>query len=162
MKKIFLIALLFLTACKTQQLPPERHETREVVRTEYIEKLRDTTIYITLPVEVREQIIRIGTRDTCSTIETSLAISRAVLYDGFLHHFIQNKDTVLKAEIIYRDIIRTRDSIRDREVEIPYAVPAEFTKWQKFYMDLGQVAFWVFIVAFAAGIIIGWRKFKRR
>jgi len=158
MKKLHFIALLLLTACKTQQLPPERHETIEVVRTEYIEKLRDTTIFITLPVEIRERI----TLDTCSTVETSLAISRAILYDGFLHHFIQNKDTVLKADIIYRDIIRTRDSIRERDVEIPYPVPAEFSKWQKFYMDLGQIAFWVFIVAIVAGIFFFWRKFTRR
>ncbi len=55
---------------------------------EYIERVRDTTIYIPVPVEVKEIVVR---RDS-SYLSTSLAESQAIIMpDGALFHSLQNR-----------------------------------------------------------------------
>jgi len=160
MKKFALLCtiMIIFAGCRTQQLPPERHETTETVRIEYREILRDTTIYILLPQEQR----MIMTRDTKSVLETSLALSVAMVSDGFLHHSIENRDTTLQARIIYRDIHVIRDSIRSEYRDIPFAVPAEFSRWESFFMTVGQIAFWILVAIIGGGLIFVSIRIKRR
>ena len=155
MKQFLLITFLFLVACKSQVLPPAVHETTEVVRIEYREILRDTTVYIQLPPEIRERV----TRDTVSTLETSLAISTAMWSGGFLHHSIINRDTTLPVQIVYRDVVQIRDSVSRVFISEPYAVPAEFSKWQSFFMMLGRGVFWLSLIA---GMFFVSRKYLKK
>jgi len=153
-----ILTMIIFAGCRTQQLPPERHETTETVRIEYREILRDTTIYILLPQEQR----MIMTRDTKSVLETSLALSVAMVSDGFLHHSIENRDTTLQARIIYRDIHVIRDSIRSEYRDIPFAVPAEFSRWQSFLMRTGLVAFGLIIAIAIGSLTVVSTRIKRR
>lgn len=155
MKKLLFIALLFVTACKVKQLPPETIVEKEVVKTEYIEKLRYDTVFVDVPVECKERT----TRDTSSTLETSIAKSIATWINGFLFHSLENKNVSISSIVPVKDTEKIKDSIRTVEVEKPYPVPAEFTKWQSFCMMLGLITFWVIIVAMA--IIIGYFAGKK-
>jgi hypothetical protein len=158
MKKLLIFTtILLFVGCRAVQLPPERHETTETVRIEFREILRDTTIYIKIPVESHSVVLR----DTISELETSLARSVAMWSDGLLHHSLENRDTTLQARIVYRDREMIRDSIRSEYREIPYPVPAEFTRWQSCLIVLGQVFFWLITLGFIYSLFIFYRTIKR-
>ena len=100
MKKILLIFLLIFTSCSTIKYVP-------VKETEYItvtETVVDTVIKWVPPIE---KIVN-ETKDTTSTVETSLAKSIATVSNGTLHHEIENKKDSVKTKIVYKDKIITK------------------------------------------------------
>ena len=111
MKRLLLFILL-LTSCSTIKYVP-------VKETEYVtvtETLVDTVIKWVPPVE---NIVN-ETKDTTSTVETSLAKSTATVYNGTLHHSIENKKDSIKTKIVYKDKIVTK--IEYKEVPVPVEV----------------------------------------
>jgi hypothetical protein len=105
MKKFFfLLALLALSGCVTQQrcerkFPPEIVRTDSVItKTQTI--YRDTTIFVTLTPDTVFDTVHVFVRDgiansRASIHETNLAWSKAQVVDGVLIHELRMKDSVL-------------------------------------------------------------------
>ena len=110
MKKILLIFLLLFTSCSTIKYVPVK-ETEYVTVTETVV---DTFIKWMPPVE---KIVN-ETKDTTSTVETSLAKSTATVSNGTLHHSIENKKDSIRTKIVYKDKIITKTEYKEVPVEI--------------------------------------------
>ena len=110
MKRLIILITLLLTSCSTIKYVP-------VKETEYVtvtETLVDTVIKWTPPVE---NIVN-ETKDTTSTVETSLAKSTATVSNGTLHHSIENKKDSIKTKIVYKDKIITKTEYKEVPVEV--------------------------------------------
>ena len=114
MKRIlFLILFILLTSCSTIKYVPVK-ETEYVTVTEIVV---DTFIKWAPPIE---KIVN-ETKDTTSTVETSLAKSTATVSNGTLHHTIENKKDSIKTKIVYKDKIVTKTEYKD----VPVLVEVE-------------------------------------
>ena len=114
MKKIVtLLFILLLTSCSTIKYVPVK-ETEYVTVTETIV---DTVVKWAPPIE---NIVN-ETKDTTSTVETSLAKSTATVSNGTLHHTIENKKDSIKTKIVYKDKIVTKTEYKD----VPVLVEVE-------------------------------------
>ena len=110
MKRLLLFILLLLTSCSTIKYVP-------VKETEYVtvtETLVDTVIKWTPPIENVDK----ETKDTTSTVETSLAKSTATVSNGTLYHSIENKKDSIKTKIVYKDKIVERIEYKEVPVEV--------------------------------------------
>lgn len=110
MKRLLLFILLLLTSCSTIKYIP-------VKETEYVtvtETLVDTVIKWAPPIEKVDK----ETKDTTSTVETSLAKSTATVSNGTLHHSIENKKDSIKTKIVYKDKIVTKTEYKEVPVEV--------------------------------------------
>ena len=111
MKRIlFLILFILLTSCSTIKYVP-------VKETEYVtvtETLVDTVIKWAPPIEKTDN----ETKDTTSTVETSLAKSTATVSNGTLYHSIENKKDSIKTKIVYKDKIVERIEYKEVPVEV--------------------------------------------
>ena len=88
-----------------------------VKETEYVtvtEALVDTVIKWMPPVEKADK----ETKDTTSTVETSLAKSTATVSNGTLHHTIENKKDSIKTKIVYKDKIIKQTEYKEVPVEV--------------------------------------------
>ena len=109
MKRLLLFILL-LTSCSTIKYIP-------VKETEYVtvtETLVDTVIKWAPPIEKTDK----ETKDTTSTVETSLAKSTATVSNGTLHHTIENKKDSIKTKIVYKDKIIKQTEYKEVPVEV--------------------------------------------
>ena len=109
MKRLLLFILL-LTSCSTIKYVPVK-ETEYVTVTETIV---DTVIKWVPPIEKVDK----ETKDTTSTVETSLAKSTATVSNGTLHHTIENKKDSIKTKIVYKDKIVERIEYKEVPVEV--------------------------------------------
>ena len=110
MKRLLLFILLLLTSCSTIKYVP-------VKETEYVtvtETLVDTVIKWAPPIEKVDK----ETKDTTSTVETSLAKSTATVSNGTLHHEIENKKDSVKTKIVYKDKIIKQTEYKEVPVEV--------------------------------------------
>lgn len=111
MKNLILLLLFAIfVSCSTIKYVPIK-ETEYVTITETVV---DTVIKWAPPVE---KVIN-ETRDTTSTVETSLATSTATITDGILHHEIENKKDSIKTKIVYKDKIVTKTEYKDVPVPV--------------------------------------------
>ena len=110
MKRLLLFILLLLTSCSTIKYVP-------VKETEYVtvtETLVDTVVKWVPPIEKTDK----ETKDTTSTVETSLAKSTATVSNGTLHHTIENKKDSIKTKIVYKDKIIKQTEYKEVPVEV--------------------------------------------
>ena len=110
MKRLICLIILLLTSCSTIKYVP-------VKETEYVtvtETLVDTVIKWAPPIENVDK----ETRDTTSTVETSLAKSTATVSNGTLHHTIENKKDSIKTKIVYKDKIIKQTEYKEVPVEV--------------------------------------------
>lgn len=113
---VAITALLLSGCCRkgvTQQ-SARLDSVRVVHDISYIERVRDTTIYVTIPNESMEA----ETKRDSSTLETSVARSRARINpDGTLYHTLENKPVKLSTPVSIKDTERheKRDSIVYRD-----------------------------------------------
>ena len=101
-----------------------------IYQKETVIEYRDTTIRDTAYFEVPVEVEKIVTRDTVSHLENSLAISDAMVTDGFLHHSLETKPQEIPVPVVIhvRDTIRQEAQIIEKEVE----VEKPLSWWQKF------------------------------
>ena len=118
------------------------HDTTEVVRTEYREILRDTTIYVQLPSESYSNV----TKDTTSTIEGRTAVTTASISGGLLHHTLHTKDYQPEVVVQYKDRILTRDSIVTVDVYKEVPVQRDLNWYQRTWIVLGWCLIGIVIV----------------
>ena len=97
-------------SCSTIKYVPVK-ETEYVTATE---TLVDTVIKWVPPIEKEDK----ETKDTTSTVETSLAKSTATVSNGTLHHTIENKKDSIKTKIVYKDKIVTKTEYKEVPVEV--------------------------------------------
>ena len=110
MKKIVTLLFILLTSCSTIKYVPVK-ETEYVTVTETVV---DTVIKWTPPIEKVDK----ETKDTTSTVETSLAKSTATVSNGTLHHTIENKKDSIKTKIVYKDKIIKQTEYKEVPVEV--------------------------------------------
>ena len=110
MKKIVTLLFILLTSCSTIKYVPVK-ETEYVTVTETVV---DTFIKWVPPIEKVDK----ETKDTASTVETSLAKSTATVSNGTLHHTIENKKDSIKTKIVYKDKIVTKTEYKEVPVEV--------------------------------------------
>ena len=156
MKRFFafaLAALVLLSGCCPGRtaLSPSVSDSLQVEReVRYVEKLRDTVIYVEVPVESR----RVRVAADSSFLETSLATSSArVAADGTLSHTLENKPQRQPVGVTVRDTFERESelsgSVRTERVEVPVQVPLSW--FQKSLMGCG-----LFALAFG----VGWAVFR--
>ena len=110
MKRLLFLILLLFVSCSTIKYVP-------VKETEYVtvtETLVDTVIKWVPPIENVDK----ETKDTTSTVETSLAKSTATVSNGTLHHTIENKKDSIKTKIVYKDKIIKQTEYKEVPVEV--------------------------------------------
>lgn len=120
-------ALLCLAGCRAARLPVTVTETRDSVvirEVEYVERLRDTTIYVGLPDEKRKVTLR---RDS-SRLETSLAESMArIEADGSLSHTLRNKPLKIPVRVAVTEratlVAEQKETGSRSVVEVPVRLP---------------------------------------
>ena len=144
MKALRFVALCLLLAGCAPKVITE-HVTQYVTRDSLI--VRDTTIYVKLPPEVKEVVV--WPKDT-SDLETSLAESRAYVDSLGLHHSLKNKDRDWGVSVpqVTRIVATAQESAQIRTIE--KEVERDFTWWEKVRLK----GFWA-VVALA---VVGWRK----
>lgn len=148
---IIYIVLFFLTSCgASQKMPVEfvADSTKVVIQEKVI--LKDTTIYVEVPVEVERVVLPAS--DT-SRLETSLAYSEAWLAEGQLHHNLRHKDHVALPKVItIPSYIRNETTTSNLQKVIIKEVEVEkqLNWWQNITISLGTI---VFIVIVICGII---------
>lgn len=140
--RAFFILLSFTPACSPKIIETVRTETVIEYRDSVV--LRDTTIYVPIPLEADQAIVHVG--DT-SHRETTVAESDAwVGADGLLHHNLRNKPGTLPCPVTIPEhfltttVTNTKESagtiVKEVQVEKP------LTLWQKTRIR----AFWPLLV----------------
>lgn len=140
MKRILFLILLLFVSCSTIKYIP-------VKETEYVtvtETLVDTVIKWVPPIEKTDK----ETKDTTSTVETSLAKSTATVSNGTLHHTIENKKDSIKTKIVYKDKIITKTEYKEVPVEVEVEKKV-IPKWVYYSLGLN-----ILILSFFLGRLI--------
>lgn len=146
MKRLHFVTIcicLLLAGCAPKVIT--EHVTQYVTRDSLI--VRDTTIYVKLPPEVKEVVV--WPKDT-SDLETSLAESRAYVDSLGLHHSLKNKDRDWGVSVpqVTRIVAKAQEESQFRT--ITKEVERDFTLWEKVRLK----AFWLLVLAG----IVGWRR----
>lgn len=96
-----------------------------ITKTEYVEIVKDTTIYMEIEKEVIKEVIE-QPKDTVSVLSTKYATSTAKINNNTLYHTLTNKDENIPVRIQYKDkiirdsVILTKEIPVDVIVEKPY------------------------------------------
>lgn len=127
-------------SCSPRVYPVQR-DTVTVTNTIERVEWRDSIIEVPVPVERVSEVT-----DTASVLETSVAVSRAEVVDGQLHHSLRNKEgsitTVVR--LPYRKVETTLDNkILVRDVQL---VEKELSWWQKTVQFAGYAAMAILLV----------------
>ncbi|MBQ9711507.1 MAG: hypothetical protein IJV54_04405 [Bacteroidales bacterium] len=146
MKRLHFVIIcicLLLAGCAPRVIT--EHVTQYVTRDSLI--VRDTTVYVKLPPEVKEVVVY--PKDT-SELETSLAESTAYVDSLGLHHSLKNKDRDWGVTIpkVTRIVATAQESAQIRTIE--KEVKRDFTWWEK-------VRLWAF-TPLVLLCLVGWRK----
>ena len=120
----------------------------------YKESVRDTTVYVPLPLGKDQAIVNVN--DT-SHLETQLAVSDAYFgSDGFLHHSLENKQGTLPVVVPVKSMfIYTNVSSNKSELHTEIEYRDKPLSWlQSFKIGI----FWYLFVALLACLIYIFRK----
>ena len=159
-----LVMLASLGGCGAIKHVPVTDKNDVVLRDSVIfrdsTRVIDSIIYVQIP---REKVMDIISQIDTSKLETSVAKSIAYVDTTSLMiiHSLENKDTVLQKEIVYKDRYITEEKIVYRDSiqikEIPVEVEVEKTKYPKTYWWL--LGFFVIVVGIF--IVRIYLKFKK-
>lgn len=143
----FVLVGFMCCGCSRRVLPVQNireDSIRTVTEVRYIERLRDTVVYATVPDEKRQQY----TQADSSHLETAVAVSDAWVRDGLLHHTLDNKPARLPVAAALKDTERDRrrDSVITVSVsqEIPVKMPQ--TRSEQFWRISGITAWGILLV----------------
>lgn len=89
---------------------------------------KETVTFVPVEIPLPSEFAQKETRDTLSRLETSVAVSEAIVSGGVLKHTLQNKKEPVKAEVKYRDRVVTE--YKEKEVPVRVEVEKPYTpKW---------------------------------
>jgi len=156
MKKLLILGLIpLLFACNTTKRVERKCQKWGCVKdTAYIKEtvtntvLKDTTVFIHIPGEVKHDSVEIVLWEECpkaytpkNTLETSLAYSQAWVENGRLRHTLVQRDSVYKAQI--ENAIRiSQYFVKENSIKVLTKRVHYLTWWDRFFRNSGYV-FWV-------------------
>lgn len=151
---ILLILCTLATSCGVSKRPQAETSTRDsviIVRRDSL-VLRDSVVFIELPKESQA----VETFADSSHLETSLAVSEAVVCGGVLRHSLSNKDGRLGAtiQVPERYLITEASTDRVQVIREIVEVERELTNWQRTKMNFGSAVIWV------GALVLLWCAFK--
>lgn len=147
---VFALALVALQSCGPAKVIVQR-DTTVVTKTEYVERWRDTTIYV----PVTPDSVAVAIRDTSSHLAIKEAISDAFVSGGVLHHSLFTNPSYAPSVVVKtKEVEVVRDSLVYINNEIPVEVERELSWWQQTLIRLGYV-----LLAILAGTL-GWYAIK--
>lgn len=136
--------MLVMNSCcsikKTQTLNNE-----VITKTEYVEIVKDTTIYVEIEKEVIKEVIE-QPKDTVSVLSTKYATSTAKINNNTLYHTLTNKNEKIPARIQYRDKIQTDSVILTKEIPVEIEIEKPYIPKFMWYVTI--------YAALISGIII--------
>jgi hypothetical protein len=145
------INLLFSCSPKIVEKIETKVEYRDSIRVEVRERIVHDTVKVQVPVEIEKVV----TPSDSSHIETSFAVSEAVMKDGMLHHSIWNKPQAIEVPVAIPVKDSTEyhqtSSVNDTAVEKTVYVEKPLSWWQKFRI-------WAFFPLLLAVLYLG-RKY---
>lgn len=141
-KLIILLCFIPIACCPTKSLTTIKQDSTNVeVRYRYIERLRDTMIYVDIPVEIKHDI---ATDE--SILETTVAWSTAKIDStGLLFHELHNKPIQISRPIQYIEVETIRDSII-HDISVKYVEKVQIKKYIPKFMWIISI-FAIIIVA---------------
>lgn len=147
MKAAFLILLAFaLAGCCRKPISTsfaEKHSDSVRVERVYIERVRDSLIYVPVPVESHRKE---GIKADSSHLETSVARSSAWIDgDGHLGHSLENKPVSLSAAVQIKDTETVIDTVAKKSKE---------TKEAQVFRERYVPGFFWFCFAFTLAIVL--------
>ena len=136
LKVIIICIAVALVICWAAACSPKIVE-RVVTEIEYRDRVVRDTATFEVPVEVEKVV----TCDTMSHLENTYAKSDAVVSNGFLHHSLESKPTIIKipVEVHVTDTVWKQSEVIEKEIK----VEKELTWWQKTRLD----AFWGLVLS---------------
>lgn len=151
---VILSSLIAAGSCSHKRaVTTSRRTDSTLIATEvrYVEKLRDSTVYIQFPAEFREVV-----RQDSSLLETALAVSRARIDSGgHLWHTLENKPSPYPAAVQLKDRSETKVEkeivVQWERVEVPVEKPVG--GWRKFLQYSGLL-FWGAALGYAMFVIL--------
>lgn len=147
---VFALALVMLQSCGPTKVVVQR-DTTVVTKTEYVERWRDTTIYV----QVTPDSVAVAVRDTSSHLAIKEAISDAFVSGGVLHHSLFTNPSYAPSVVVKtKEVEVVRDSLVYINNEIPVEVEKKLSWWQQTMIRLGYV-----LLALLAGAL-GWYAIK--
>jgi hypothetical protein len=139
---LFLLVFMVLSSCSTSK--HQRRQTKcekafyrygcdwaladTVTQTQYVLVVKDTTVFITLPGEIRYDSVPvpINISTPVNILKTRYALSQAWISDGILHHRLQQLESEI-AKTIPR-AISSSSLASVRTVKVPYRVEVPVKK----------------------------------
>ena len=131
----FILSVMAAAVSCSPRVYQVQRDTVTVTNTIERVEWRDSIIEVPVPVESVSEVT-----DTASVLETSVAVSRAEVVDGQLHHSLRNKEGAITAvvRLPYREVETTLDNkILVRDVQL---VEKELSWWQKTVRIFGYAA----------------------
>lgn len=114
---------------------------------------KETVTFVPVEIPLPSEFAQKETRDTLSRLETSVAVSEAVVSGGVLKHTLRNKKESVKAEVRYKDRIVTE--YKEKEVPVRVEVEKPYTpKWVWWVLGWSVIATCIVVL----GIVLRIRR----
>lgn len=152
----FILSVMAAAVSCSPRVYPVQRDTVTVTNTIERVEWRDSIIEVPVPVERVSEVT-----DTASVLETSVAVSRAEVVDGQLHHSLRNKEGAITAvvRLPYREVETTRDNkVLVRDVQL---VEKDLSWWQRTVQIFGYAAMLI-LLAFIVIKSLKWAKILRK
>ncbi len=149
---LYILVAILLTSCASKRpAVPQVVPIKTMATMRIVHDVRLDTTHISLP----RQTAQATTLDSCSHLETDVAVSEArINADGSLRHTLENKQTPLPVVVpVTHDTITLTEEIPVL-VPDPYEVEMPLSRWQEFRLK----AFWYLVLGLLVMVIFVCRK----
>ena len=157
---IFIIILsLLLSSCKSIQYVPVETVIHDSIQIERVEFVKDTTKEQTVVKDSSWMSIHIADSVELANIGIKLdGVTKAFIIEKNKVRELENKLSSAKEKVV------TKDSIvyKDREVQVPYPVEKQLTKWQKIKMSVGGYSIVACLLCIIMIVVSCYLKLRKR
>ena len=132
----FIVAVVLMTlfGCKSVQYVPVETVIHDSIQVEKIKYATDTTKENTVVRDSSWMSIHIADSTELANVGIKLdGVTKAYVIEKNKVRELESKLSSAKEKVVVKDSI----VYRDKEVQKPYPVPAQLTKWQQFKVDFG-------------------------
>lgn len=144
MKKLGFVAALLIAAASCSPKILIQRDTTTLVRTEYVERVKDSLIYIELP---KDSVVN-ATMDTTSHLSIKTASSEASIVNGILvHSLYANADYKPEYRLQIKEVETVRDSIVYVTKEVPVPVEKKMRLRDRLMIYLGYAAIFMLVIS---------------
>ena len=128
-KYLYLVFFLLLCACSTKKRMTTSVQENTRIETKYVISYRTDTMYIEIPSQTAEMVVR----DSVNKLENDYATSEArINKDGSLYHNLKTKPQ--KKPTLIQIPTERKDSIiyKEKKIDNPIYIDKELSTFQKF------------------------------